>query len=305
MSARIEIVHVDAEGLAPYVEGLRALERDITYPIGESDRFRIDHGSQYHPFFSGLGEAHFLVATKGSRVVGGICTLLKTATFGATSVVSAYACDFKIDPELRGGRLARKILWFGLIEILKPANAKYRTWRYLYGAAMRGAKGDMTRSARGLTPLRLTRPSAELAVFFTPVRALSELEVTGAPRAPEAWLDLSPTPRVDSCGAWSTRGEKDLRLLSTGAPWPLVHLPLGPRAWIPTHAEYLATASRALAAAGAEGPVCFALDRRLTKHLDWLAARGISADATCTIHAIRRSPVPRNGSFIHLATSEI
>ena len=38
-----------------------ALERGVTYPLGH-DRFAIDHGSAYHPFFSALGDARFLVA---------------------------------------------------------------------------------------------------------------------------------------------------------------------------------------------------------------------------------------------------
>jgi len=58
----LRFVHLKSDGIAPYVEGLRALERDIEYPIADgADAFRIDHGAEYHPFFSDLGDANFIL----------------------------------------------------------------------------------------------------------------------------------------------------------------------------------------------------------------------------------------------------
>ena len=50
---------VDEHGLKPYVVGLRKLEREISYPIADgADSFVIDHGVNYHPFFSKMGKKH-------------------------------------------------------------------------------------------------------------------------------------------------------------------------------------------------------------------------------------------------------
>src|SRR5207248_8774995 len=57
------IIRVLAAQLGPYAASLRALEEPIRYPIADgADSFRIDHGADYHAFFSRLGEAHFLLA---------------------------------------------------------------------------------------------------------------------------------------------------------------------------------------------------------------------------------------------------
>ncbi|MBI3724212.1 GNAT family N-acetyltransferase, partial [bacterium] len=77
------IVCVESEALAPYAPGLRALEAGIAYPIGGgADSFRIDHGETYHPFFSSLGRAWFLVALAGEEVVGTLALVAREASLG-------------------------------------------------------------------------------------------------------------------------------------------------------------------------------------------------------------------------------
>ena len=72
----LELRHVEAHALAPFVEDLRALERDVSYPIDDGrDRFVLSHGDAYHPFFSSMGEAHFVVALEKGRVVGCIAAV--------------------------------------------------------------------------------------------------------------------------------------------------------------------------------------------------------------------------------------
>ena len=67
-------------------------------------------------------------------------------------------------------------------------------------------------------------------------------------------------------GLVSTAGRKDLRRVSSGAQWPLVHLGLGPAAWPSRWVDYLR-----LAAADHPGAFCcFALDERLAAHLAWI-----------------------------------
>lgn len=313
----IHVHHVDATTIARWAPGLRALERDISYPIADgADRFRIDHGPDYHRFFSTLGEAHFLVAVDGERVVGSVAGILRRAEWGGRTFTTAYACDYKVAADHRGAGLASRMLLRGLAEILSPLNPpRYRSFRFVYGAAMRGAKGDVLRSARGaLNPLRLVSPAARLALYFVEPTALARLEPAGCPAdVPPGGLDLSPdvATTAEGSGIVSTAGRKDYVLESTRAPWTLVHLPLGPSAWRPTLAHHLRVGGEVLAARGDRGPVCFALDERLTEHGAWLRERGLTPGATATIVAWklpfsgRDVPEPRDYPWIHLATSEI
>ncbi len=321
----MKLLLVDAAHLAPYAAGLRALERDITYPLADGqDRFWIDHGAHYHPFFSALGEAHFLIALDGDAVVGTAAGILRTARFGERAVPTGYACDLKLAPSHRGRGVARDLLLHGLRHVL--TTPRFRRWRYAYGAAMRSARGDVMRSARGLHPARLFRPDACLRLFFVPAPALRALDPSGCPPLAAArtpGLELSPTQ--PGLGLVSTAGTKDLRLVSArpqgredaqsqgredaqsqgredARTWPLTHLTHGPRDWPATLGDYLARAGRALPD---EAIACFGLDERLAPQLEWLAARGLVSDTVCTIYGWRLPGGPRDPAWIHLATSEI
>lgn len=302
----IRTVLVDAAGLAPYAAQLRALERDITYPLSDgAERFWIDHGPDYHPFFSQLGDAHFLLALDGDRVVGTLSGVLRAARANGVPVETAYLCDFKIARGHRGGRVARTMALTALG--LAATQRRFQRWRYAYGAAMRGATGDVMRSARGLHPGRLFAPTATLRLFFARPEALASLDPAGCPLTPATLgLDLSPdVATAHPLGLVSTAGRKDLRLVSSGEPWPLVHLGLGPNAWAGRWSDYL---RRAGAAAQREQPgalACFALDERLTAHLDWATAAGLSSDTVCTVYGWRLPGGPPPTAWAHLSTSEI
>lgn len=107
------LMHVPAERLGPYVQGLRELEAAIEYPAGERV-FTIDHGSDYQAFFSGMGEAHFALALEGSVVVGNVVGVLKRVRLGKRSLEALYVCDLKVGQDQRGRGVARGLLAFGL-----------------------------------------------------------------------------------------------------------------------------------------------------------------------------------------------
>lgn len=273
---------------------LRALEAGIRYPIADgADHFTIDHGPAYHPFFSRLGEAHFLLAVEGGQVVGSIAGVLRPVAGGARSVPALYLCDLKLAASFRGKGLARRMLQRGVIEILK--NPLGRKVRLLYGAAMRGAAGDVMRTARGGNPLRLGVGIAALRLYFATAAQLAALEGPG-PRAPEGpGLALSPGgPAVVE-----TTGEKDFRLDSTGKPWRLVHLAAAPTdgwgAWL-----------RECAGRVGGGQLgCFAVDARLDAHQRWLAAAGLTPGAGCTVYGLALTRAVSATRWVHLSTAEI
>jgi hypothetical protein len=297
---------VDRDGIAPYAAALGDLERSIRYPIADGrDHFTIDHGPSYHPFFSSLGEVFFLLALDGESVAGVGTGVGRTVRVGGRAARSFYVCDLKVAPEHRGRGVVERMILHGLGRL--PRDRRLRGWKLLYGAAMRGDRGDVMRSARGMNPMRLFDPAARLRLYFVPPAVLARLDASGAPPPPPGpGAELSP--EAQGLGLVSTAGRKDLRLDSTGAPWPLVHLTQGPSAWRPTLGAYLATAGAELLSRGAAGPCCFAVDERLADHTAWLAGQGVALPgmtAVCTVYTFTIPPALPRTPWVHLATSEI
>lgn len=299
----LRFVHVTATQIGPFVASLRSLEASISYPIADgADAFTIDHGPEYHPFFSRLGEAHFLLALRGNDVVGSIAGVLRTVSVGGREISSLYLCDLKLAAELRGRGAARRMLQVGLLEIAKHPRA--RRVRLIYGAAMIGERGDVMRSARGTNPLRLGQSIAQLQLYFVPPARLAALDGDG-PTCPLGETLNASGPAADMV---ETSGAKDLRLRSSGAAWPLVHLTRAP--W---HAEpsseswwaWLRSCGERLSSRTDGAVACFALDMRLEAHNGWLATAGIRPGARCTIHGLALTRALRSTRFAHLATSEI
>jgi hypothetical protein len=288
----VRLVHL--RDVTPYQEGLRRLEADVRYPI-EGDHFRIDHGPRYATFFERMGDAHFLLALDGDEVVGTFAGIGKWAQSGERRVPAVYGADWKIAPAWRGGRLAPKFLTTG---IRMAFERDVPRWRLTYVAAMRGNRGDVMRAAPRWSPMRLGRPVARLAIYFTPRASLLMMDPAGCPAVPAGGLDLSP----DVFGhVISNAGCKDLILESTGQPWPLWHLPRGPRAWVPSFAAY---ARRAAEQLPEKATACFGVDERL-ELVKWLASREVKPGGTCTIYMFRLPFTPRPEPWVHLATSEI
>ncbi|HEX8790350.1 MAG TPA: hypothetical protein VF765_05310 [Polyangiaceae bacterium] len=307
MSEDPRFLFLPASEVGPYVEGLRAIERATEYPIADGgDTFTIDHGTDYTRFFTMLGhDARFTIALRGERVVGGVVGIARHVRICGKIVQAVYGADMKLAPGARGTGIGRKMAYwsFGLIF----RHPELFTWRYAYAAAMRGAKGDVMRSTRGVHPARLAGRAAALAVYFVEPERLARLSLAGEPPVPDpdAGVDLSfvTTGQVEPPGMVSTAGRKDLRLRSTGQPWPLVHLPLGPTAWNPSYGGYLKGCGEALA--GRKAIACFALDERMESHISWLAGQGIERGAVCSVYALDLTLRGRRAKWLHLATSEI
>lgn len=301
----VRFVLTDPGSLAPYVPELRRLEQSIRYPISDgADHFFIDHGPEYHPFFSGLGEAHFLLALRGERVIGSIAGVARSVTVGQREFRALYLCDLKVAAEERGRGLSRRLIQVGLGHVLRHRDL--RRTRFFYGAAMRGDQGDVMRTAQGVHPFRLGSLSARLKLYFASPEALARLDLSGAPPPPSSPAAvLGPATRGEEPGLLSTAGRKDLRLVSSGQPWPLIHLPLGPDAWRPSWGAYLQRCGEAIVSRGLPGSACFAIDERLEDHHSWLSSRGITPGAVCTVYSLRLALGRNDVRWVHMPTSEI
>jgi GNAT superfamily N-acetyltransferase len=301
----VRFVLTNSSGIGPYVPELRRLEQSIRYPISDgADHFFIDHGAEYHPFFSALGDARFLLAMRGDRVIGSIAGVLRRVSVGGREVRALYLCDLKVAAEERGQGISRKLIQAGLGHVIRDPDG--RQTRFFYGAAMRGDRGDVMRSAQGAHPFKLGSFSARLQLYFASPEALARLDLAGAPRPPRTQgAVLGPAGTVEEPGLCSTTGRKDLRLVSSGQPWPLIHLPLGPDAWQPSWGAYLRRCGEEIIRRGLVGSACFAIDERLADHLTWLTSQGITPGAVCTVYSLRLSLRPTAVQWVHLPTSEI
>ncbi|QSQ13762.1 GNAT family N-acetyltransferase [Myxococcus landrumensis] len=304
-SVRYVVLRPDT--LGPYVERLRMLERGIEYPIADgADHFFIDHGPHYHPFFSSMGEAYFLLALRGEELLGSVTGVSRQVFRGTHSAQALYICDLKVAAHARGTGLARRLILQGLTHLFRiPA---LRRTRFLYGAAMRGARGDVMHTVRGWNPLRMGRPQSRLALYFVPTSRLATLDLTHAPKpVPQDGLVLGPAPsrRLDGSGWCTTSGSKDLQLLSTQKPWPLVHLAAPPSAWTHGWGHYLRTCGQELAAHSPESLACFSIDERLADHVSWLRGVGLPPDAACTVYSLDLTRLKGTPAWVHLPSSEI
>jgi pyrroloquinoline quinone (PQQ) biosynthesis protein C len=286
--SRLRFTLVDRDGVAPHAAALGGLERSIRYPIADgADHFTIDHGPRYHPFFSTLGEAFFLLALDGDRVAAAVAGVGREVRIGGRAFRSFYACDLKVAPEHRGRRVVERMVLHGLSRL--PWDPRLRGWKLVYGAAMRGERGDLMRSARGAHPLRLFAPLALLRLYFVPPAALAGLDPAGAPLPPAGpGAELSAPP--EGLGLVSTAGRKDLRLASTGAPWPLVHLTQGPGAWRPSWGSYLAAAGAEVVARGL--PRAVLLRRRRSPRGPRRLALAARDRSRRGLHGVRVHPPP-------------
>ncbi|MCE9667642.1 GNAT family N-acetyltransferase [Myxococcus stipitatus] len=303
----VRYVVLRPESLGPYVSRLRQLEQGIEYPIADgADHFFIDHGPEYHPFFSSLGDAYFLLALRGDTLLGSVTGVARQVLRGTRVIDALYICDLKVAPSARGTGLARRLIVQGLTHLFRiPA---LRRTRFLYGAAMRGARGDVMRTARGWNPLRMGRPTSRQALFFVPPARLARLDATRAPTLPLGEvLRLGPSPSrpLEGAGWCSTRGSKDFQLRSTGQPWPLVHLAAPPERWPHGWARYVRDCGQELTARGGDVLACFGLDERLTPQLDWLRGEGLVPDATCTLYSLDLTLPSEPTAWVHLPSSEI
>ena len=304
----IQIAILEREELAERQGALRALEQSITYALDAQGqrRFCIDHGPDYGEFFARRGHARFMVVSQEQQVVGTLAGCWHQASLGRRPVRALYLGDLKLAASHRGRGVARQMALYALGALYRER--RLRGFELVYGAAMRGLQGDVTRSMKGLHPGRLLEPLAKLQLYFTSPDALLAMDLTMCPPSPQGQgLELSQ----EDDALWRVNSPcKTLTLLPEREPWALIHLTQRPSRWPEgSLGESLKRAALGIAQAGLAGQLCFALDERLSAHQRWLRGQGLSPGAQCTIYGVwaRREPPdgPRAHAWAHLAPCDI
>ncbi len=306
-SITLEII--DSWEIYPYIDDLHELEQHMVYPVDESDNFIISHGSHYHPFFSDLGAAKFLLLKEKSKVQGILAGVWRTIDIQQQQARALYLGDLKLAPHLRGKNLVVNMIWHGIKQLFKRADLG--TWSVVYGVAMRGEKGDVLRSMdQPLHPSKWLDYHAQFNLYFVPPTQLLELPDNSPAPKPSPHVNFSPD-RAQSL--FTTRGTKDFILQSTNAPWSLVHLDLASQPSLALHEALKSGAQDAVHSQPADALACFAIDKKRRDQIDWLANHGISSTSTCTLYAMQvhnrwmspQNPLLQQMHHAYLATSTI
>ncbi|MBI1382147.1 MAG: hypothetical protein GC161_13810 [Planctomycetaceae bacterium] len=198
----LEIRCLDADSAQEFAAGLSALERDVWYPLG-ADRFRIDHGRRYTAFFERLGEVHVHLALEAETVVGVLVAVLRRSPFDGRDLW--YLADLKSRGE---GASVTASLWGAFRDRAGAGRG--------FAVSMDPASGTNRLVHMAVRRLR-PRPAALARLQF------HFLDAEGAERAVR---ELEPL--LGAVSFVDLSGAKDLRLESTGRPWPLLHAQFGP-----------------------------------------------------------------------------
>ncbi|MEM9380107.1 MAG: GNAT family N-acetyltransferase [Planctomycetota bacterium] len=263
----LRVVTVKPGDRTAYAEGIAALERGTSYPLGD-DRFELDHGEDYFAFFDRLGETVYEVALDGKRVVGVSARILRRRP-----VRCWYLCDLKVHPAYRGRRIAARFARHAFL-------GAYARCGRGYGISMNEPGSGENRVARLVERLRMVPFHAStLELFRLDASAMAELRpIVQRHRGTTSFLSL--------------RGRKDLVLERTGAPLPLLHVQFGP----------CAEAGRDEVAPGHTHMLCAPAGDALA--LD-LAAHGAQSSATATVLHHRMPEHGASGRFGFVLTSDI
>lgn len=299
---------VDEHGINPYGEALREIERSILYPVSETrDQFSIVHGQRYDAFFTAMGKSRFIVALDDDRVCGIAAFTWKKVIVNGRTYTGLYLADMKLAKAYRGKKIMLRMIWFGFIKWL--SSRRYGGWDFVFGAAMRDGTADVTRSFSGLHLGKLAQATGVLDIYFCPPETLANIN-DAAPAYPSG-NTIALLSQIDD-DIKDNNGLKEFRLASTGQAWPLFHLPFPVTCWEEGLGTYLKRCAEQLQQSPHypdDAIACFALDRRLTAHKQWLADNGIQPGAVCTVYDwsvpfIGKSPVS-SADYIHLSTSDI
>lgn len=241
MSA-LRVRELSEPDVAARADELAAFEHRFDYPLG-TDRFRIDHGRDYLAFFRALGAPRVLVAEAAGRIVG-VLVAVRRRLAGHDAW---YLCDLKADAA--GGTTQRLVAaWAAGIARDEP----------FFGVSMDPADGvnRFARAARRRSPFG--------ALAETPLAVFSLDHDTWRRVEPVLAAALGPTSLCSNAGV------KDIVLLSTGEPLPLLHVQHGP----------LAREPRVAPRAGAVHMLALPARDALVARL---AESGVRTDTTATV----------------------
>lgn len=208
----MKIYSITDKNREKFQEGLEALEKRATYPLGD-DFFQIDHGEDYFRFFERLGKmVYYVLVDDVDGVVGAGSGMIRQVPFRAGEKVRStyYICDLKIDPKHRGSNASLKLATHGFFR-------NYLKCPRGYAITMNDPTHKTNRIVHLAHKFRWASITAEgpLLLYSLNQDEMNEhAPVVEKHRGPLSYMTL--------------HGIKDIVLQSTGKPMDLAHVQFGP-----------------------------------------------------------------------------
>ncbi len=296
---------VPGNKLEKYQKGLAELEEGFMYPLYGNQMFRISHGPCYSEFFERMGKSFFVLAEEMGAIVGVMAVVFKVIQVNNQAVKSAYLSDLKIREDYRGGLLSSKMYLWAALRGLRMRDC----WNtpFYYFISMKGEQGDVARSAKGLSLLKIFIPLGQLSIYFADpeqVRSLGKADLQEEIRD-RAMLDLSPDLVGDSesrSAIVSLLGVKDLTFTDKCFPAKVAHLKntgLTGAAYV----DFLREAGKATA--GTYDYLCFCLDVRQKALTEYLQSKDISPVGNAGVYGFSRTGLIKQTSVCRIGTYQI
>ena len=291
--------------LEKYQKGLAELEEEFVYPLHGNQTFRISHGPRYSEFFERMGESFFVLAEEAGAIVGVLAVVFKVIQVNNQAVKAAYLSDLKIREDYRGGALSSKMYLWAALRGLRMRDCWNTPFYYFIG--MKGEQGDVARSAKGLSLLKIFIPLGQLSIYFADperVKGLGKADLQEEIQD-RAMLDLSPSRADDSESGSpivSLLGVKDLIFTDKYSPAKVAHLKNAGLTG-PAYVDFLREAGEA--AAGAYDYLCFCLDARRRALTEYLRSKDIAPVGSAGAYGFSMTGFVKQASVCRVGTYQI
>ena len=284
-----------------YIRDFKTLEKKIEYPLEDGNgSFKIDHGLNYHTFFTQQGfKTRFAVIKKDEKIIGTVAGIWKPIRINNKDYTGFYISDLKIDSNYRKKNILRNLLWY----LLKrwPITPDYQGWDFNYYCTMLRKGKGVDISFKSFNPAKLPSYSATMNIYMVNPRDLLLLNLNSLPDNEKSKsINLSPL-RVENV-LWNN-GIKDIVSTTDNSIMQLGHL----------HPQIL---TKKFSSGFNEiiseivhkdkGLACFAVDYRETEKIKWLDSKGISTKTRCNIFSFSPfAPSLKKSDILYISTGEI
>ena len=298
---KYEFEIIGPEQVKKYIRDFKALEKKIEYPLEDGNgSFKIDHGINYHTFFTQQGfKTRFAVIKKDEKIIGTVAGIWKPIRINNKDYTGFYISDLKIDSNYRKKNILRKLLWY----LLKrwPITPDYQGWDFNYYCTMLRKGKGVDISFKSFNPAKLPSYLATMNIYMVNPRDLLLLNLNSLPDNKKSKsINLSPL-RVENV-LWNN-GIKDIVSTIDNSIMQLGHLhpQIFTKKFSPVFNEIISEIVHK-----DKGLACFAVDYRETEKIKWLDSKGISTKTRCKIFSFSPfAPSLKNSDILYISTGEI
>ena len=298
MSFSYEVIK--PENIDEYVVDFRSLEKGIVYPLENGNgSFYIDHGSEYHPFFTQQGsKVRFVVIKDKNEIIGTAAGIWKTINMDGIGYNGLYAADLKIKKDFRGKKIFKKLMW--RLFLKWPIIKDYQGWDFCFFCTMLKNGIGVEKSFKGITPAKLVRHSGMIYIYMVEPEKINSLNFLDMPNVSYN-NPINLSPERNELVLWNN-GKKDIINSQGKGTYKFGHL--NPE-MILSH-DYDKIKKAILSIANKGGIVCFGIDERQSDIIRWFESMKISTKTRCKVFSFSPfAPSMKNFDNIFISTGEI